>query len=366
MAEATTFGDKRLTTLWRLCARLSEGLFGTWTNTLITISLAGVFGALAVRFFRWAFLSAVWVAPAADAASCRTLRGQGACWAVVHEKYRFLLFATYPYAEQWRPALACIILIALLVFSTRSSVSAHAIWLSWVLGLILICVLMWGGLPGMPYVRQELWGGLPVTLLLAMFGIALALPIGILLALGRRSTNLPVIRILCAGYIELIRAIPLVSLLFMAMFVFPIFLPAGVAIDKLLRAQIALIMFSAAYIAEVVRGGLQSISVGQYEGATALGLGYWRAHVLVILPQVLRATVPALVNTSISIFKSTSLVLVIGLFDLLSAGKAAIVEPQWQSYGLEMYIAISLIYFAFCASLSRYSKRLELPDHNKR
>ncbi len=346
--------------------RLRDGLFGTWINALVTVSLALVVVPLAARFVNWALLSAVWLTPPGEAAACRAALGQGACWALLYEKHRFLLFATYPYAEHWRPALACLLLIALLVLSARSKLFNRTLLAAWGVGLALICTLMWGGVPGLPLVRQELWGGLPVTLLLATFGIVLAFPVGILLALGRRSQALPVIRAMCIGYIELIRAVPLVSLLFMAMFVFPIFLPAGLAVDKLLRAQIALAMFAAAYIAEVVRGGLQSVPPDQYEAAAALGLGYWKTHGLVILPQALRTSVPALVNTSISIFKSTSLVLVIGLFDLLSAGKAAIVDPQWQSYGLEMYIAVSLVYFAFCASLSRYSMGLELPSHDQR
>jgi general L-amino acid transport system permease protein len=343
----------------RAWAALRDGLFGTWISAIATVILAGVIMMLAPKLFDWAVLNAVWTTPPGDAAACRAVRGQGACWALLGEKYRFLFFATYPYEEQWRPAIACVVLIGLFALSAMARRWGRPLLASWAVGLVVVCILMWGGLAGLPFVRQELWGGLPVTLLLSTFGIALALPIGILLALGRRSETLPAIRVMCVGYIELIRGVPLVSLLFMASFVLPIFLPAGLTIDKLLRAQIALIMFSAAYVAEVVRGGLQGVHRGQYEGAEALGLGYWQSHALIILPQALRTAIPALVNTAIALFKSTSLVLVVGLFDLLSAGKAAIVDPQWQSYSLEMYLVISLVYFVFCASMSRYSRHLE-------
>jgi general L-amino acid transport system permease protein len=341
----------------RVGAALRAGLFGSRISAIATVILAGLIVMLAPKLFDWAVLNAVWTTPPGDAAACRAVRGQGACWALLSEKYRFLLFATYPYEQQWRPAIACVVLIGLLALSTMAR--GRPLLAAWAVGLVVVCILMWGGLAGLPFVRQELWGGLPVTLLLSTFGIALALPIGILLALGRSSETLPAIRVMCVGYIELIRGVPLVSLLFMASFVLPVFLPAGLTIDKLLRAQIALIMFSAAYVAEVVRGGLQGVDRGQYEGAEALGLGYWQSHALIILPQALRTAIPALVNTAIALFKSTSLVLVVGLFDLLSAGKAAIVDPQWQSYGLEMYLVISLVYFVFCASMSRYSRHLE-------
>ena len=341
----------------RVGAALRAGLFGSWISAIATVILAGLIVMLAPKLFDWAVLNAVWTTPSGDAAACRAVRGQGACWALLSEKYRFLLFATYPYEQQWRPAIACVVLIGLLALSTMAR--GRLLLAAWALGLVVVCILMWGGLAGLPFVRQELWGGLPATLLLSTFGIALALPIGILLAPGRSSETLPAIRVMCVGYIELIRGVPLVSLLFMASFVLPVFLPAGLTVDKLLRAQFALIMFSAAYVAEVVRGGLQGVHRGQHEGAEALGLGYWQSHALIILPQALRTAIPALVNTAIALFKSTSLVLVVGLFDLLSAGKAAIVDPQWQSYGLEMYLVISLVYFVFCASMSRYSRHLE-------
>jgi general L-amino acid transport system permease protein len=277
---------------------------------------------------------------------------------VIAEKHRFILFGTYPFEEHWRPALCVAIFIGLYVASASRQLSYAQFAAAWTVSLLAIGVLMWGGTLGLPFVPQERWGGLVVTLILATFGLALAFPLAILVALGRRS-RLPAIRILCVLYVELIRGVPLISLLFMSSVILPLFLPEGLNIDKLLRAQIAFILFAAAYLAEVIRGGLQAVPKGQYEAADALGLTYWRKMGLIILPQALRTVIPPLVNTFIGFFKDTSLVLIIGIFDLLSAGKTAILEPAWQGFGIEVYVFCGLIYFAFCFAMSRYSQRLE-------
>ena len=211
----------------------------------------------------------------------------------------------------------------------------------------------------MRYVQQDNWGGLPITLILSTFGLAFAFPLAVLVALGRRSTNLPAVKMICVVYVELIRGVPLISLLFMASVMFPLFLPAGLNIDKLLRAQVAIILFAAAYLAEVVRGGLQALPKGQAEAADALGLSYWQKTSQIILPQALRLVIPPLVNTFIGFFKDTSLVLIIGIFDLLTAGKVALSEPAWQSFSTEVYIVLAIIYFAFCFAMSKYSRGLE-------
>jgi general L-amino acid transport system permease protein len=231
--------------------------------------------------------------------------------------------------------------------------------LVWLITLAAIGVLMWGGVLGLSFVPQDSWGGLPITLILATFGLAFSFPLSILVALGRRSTKLPAVKLLCVLYVELIRGVPLISLLFMASVMFPLFMPEGVNIDKLLRAQIAIILFAAAYLAEVVRGGLQSLPKGQYEAADALGLTYWQKTGKIVLPQALRMVIPPLVNTFIGFFKDTSLVLIIGIFDLLTAGKVALAEPVWQSFSTEVYIALAVIYFAFCFAMSKYSRGLE-------
>jgi general L-amino acid transport system permease protein len=217
---------------------------------------------------------------------------------------------------------------------------------------------MWGGVFGLPYVENERWGGMILTLILFTFGVAFAFPLSILLALARRS-ELPAMRALAVGYIELVRGVPLISLLFMASVMLPLFLPAGVALDKLLRAQLALILFAAAYLAEVVRGGLQAIPKEQYEAADALGLTYWQRTRAVVLPQALRIAVPPLVSTFIGFFKNTSLVVVIGLFDFLSTVKVSLNEPAWTGFGVEAYFFAALVYFVFCYAMSLYSRGLE-------
>ena len=307
------------------------------------------------KFVDWAFVRAVWQP---DPALCRA--ATGACWGFIVEKHRLIAFGTYPYEEHWRPALSSILLVALWMLSAWRRFWKPRLIAIWSAGLIVIGVLMWGGVFGLPYVENERWGGLILTLLLTTFGLAFAFPLSIMLALGRRS-ELPLIRALCIAYIELIRGVPLISVLFMASVMLPLFLPAGVSIDKLLRAQIALILFAAAYLAEVVRGGLQAIPKHQYETADALGFDYFKKTFLIILPQALRIAVPPLVNTCIGFFKDTSLVLIIGLFDLLSTIKVSLNDPAWTGFGVEAYLFAALVYFVFCFAMSRYSRSLERP-----
>ena len=340
-----------------------ENLFANWWSTAITLAMIYLIVKLAVSFVSWAFINAVWVVPVsptgvANTEACRAIKGIGACWAVITEKHRFILFGTYPYEQHWRPAIVCLLFIGLYIVSAMRRFWRWELALVWIGTLTLIGILMWGGILGMPYVPQERWGGLPITLILATFGLAFAFPLAILVALGRRS-RLPAIKALCVLYVELIRGVPLISLLFMASVMFPLFLPEGMNIDKLLRAQIAIILFAGAYLAEVVRAGLQALPRGQYEAAEALGLNYWQKTGFIILPQALRLVIPPLVNTFIGFFKDTSLVLIIGIFDLLTAGKTAIIEPAWQGFGVEVYITLGVIYFCFCFAMSKYSSGLE-------
>jgi general L-amino acid transport system permease protein len=332
---------------------LRDNLFGSWASTVFTLVLLYLLWKGLPPIIDWAFLDAVW---RPDAKACR--EAEGACWGFIAEKHRFILFGTYPYEQHWRPGLASVILIGLWVFSAIRAFWRWWLLIVWVLGLALIGALMWGGILGLPYVENERWGGLILTLLLSTFGVAFAFPLSIVLALGRRS-DMPVIRALCVGYIELIRGVPLISVLFMASVMLPLFLPSGVTIDKMVRAQLAIVMFAAAYLAEVVRGGLQAIPRGQYDAAHALALPYWRRTGLIILPQALRISVPPLVNTFIALFKDTSLVLIIGLFDLLSTIKISLTEPAWNGFGIEAYVFAALVYFAFCFAMSRYSKSFE-------
>jgi general L-amino acid transport system permease protein len=335
---------------------LRANLFSSWPNALLTIAALWLLWRWVPPFVDWAFLDAIWIAP--DSKACRAAAGEGACWAFIAEKHRFILFGTYPFEQHWRPAAACLIIIALWVASALRRFWNWRLVPLWAAGLGAVGVLMWGGVPGLPYVENARWGGLILTLLLTTFGLAIAFPLSILLALGRRS-DMPVIQGLCVGYIELVRGVPLISLLFMASVMLPLFLPEGVTIDKLLRAQIAMILFAAAYLAEVVRGGLQAIPRGQHDAADALGLSYWRKTLLVVLPQALRIAIPPTVNTFIGFFKDTSLVLIIGLFDLLSTIKVSLTEPAWTGFGVEAYLFAAVVYFAFCFAMSRYSQNLE-------
>ncbi len=346
-------------------------LFSSWINTAITLALGYLVVRWTIGFVDWAFLNAIWSVPVvngqAQTQACREIKGVGACWAVVTEKHRFILFGTYPYEEHWRPLLVCVLFVALYIVSALRRFWNWRLIPIWVGTLSVIGVLMWGGVFGLTYVPQERWGGLPITLILSTFGLAFAFPLAVLVALGRRS-KLPAIKTLCVLYVELIRGVPLISLLFMASVMFPLFLPEGMNIDKLLRAQVAITLFAGAYLAEVVRAGLQTLPRGQYEAADALGLSYWQKTGFIILPQALRLVIPPLVNTFIGFFKDTSLVLIIGIFDLLTAGKTAIVEPAWQGFGIEVYITIGLIYLVFCFAMSKYSQDLEreLNRHRRR
>ncbi len=334
-------------------------LFSSWASSAATLLIAYIVLKALFGFLSWSLFNAVWTVPGQDTQVCRDLKGIGACWALISEKYRFILFGTYPYEEQWRELLAIIIFLTLYgVSAMRRFWSVRLVYV-WLVGLVAIGALMWGGFAGMPMVETDRWGGLVITLILATFGIAIAFPIGILLALGRRS-DMPAIKTLCVVYIEAIRGVPLVSLLFMASVMLPLFLPEGMSVNKLLRAQIAFIMFAAAYLAEVVRGGLQAIPKGQYEAANALGLTYWQGTGLIILPQALRLVIPPLVNTFIGMFKDTALVVIIGIYDLLDAAKTTVnTDPQWRGFSVEAYVFVAIIYFVFCFSMSKYSQGVE-------
>jgi general L-amino acid transport system permease protein len=335
-------------------AWVRQRLFSSPLNILLTVLIVWILCMCIPAAVEWLFIKANFSATTAQ--QCR--ESGGACWAFIREKHRLILFGTYPYDEQWRPLIATVILIAVIICSGVRKFWTPMLGVLWVVGLVAVAVLMWGGVLGLTYVENSRWGGLPLTLILATFGIAFAFPLGVLLALGRRS-HMPAIKALSVVYIELIRGVPLISLLFMSSVMLPLFLPEGYSIDKLLRALIAIIMFAAAYIAETVRGGLQAIPKGQYEGADSLGLTYWQQMRKIVLPQALKIVIPPLVGIFISLFKDTSLVVIIGIFDLTLAAKAALSDAAWRGFSIEAYLFISFIYFIFCFSMSKYSQALE-------
>ena len=338
-----------------LLAWIKINLFGGPTTGLLTVLIGGVLLYLIPQFLSWAIFRAAW-APNYDA--CR-VDGVGACWGVVAEKYRFILFGRYPFEEQWRPLIATILLLSLLVASCM-----RAFWHAW-LGILWIAVLsgffllMYGNVLGLSKVETDRWGGLPLTLLLASLSMVMAFPIAMLVALGRRS-NLPAIRTVSTLYVELIRGVPLISVLFMASFMFPLFMPQGLTIDVLVRVLVGITLFAAAYMAEVIRGGLQAIPKGQIEAAATLGLSYWQTQRKIVLPQALAMVVPSIMNNFIGLFKDTSLVTIVSLYELTGALSLALnSDANWRPFKIEGYLFIALIYFAFCFSMSRYSMWVE-------
>ena len=336
-------------------AWLQRSFFDGWANTLLTLAVVALLVLAVPPLFDWA----VWYAvPGADNAACRAAHGSGACWGVVAEKGRLIVFGRYPYEEQWRPLVACALLVALLVASCLRRYWRPALALAWIVVFGLLFGLMKGGVFGLTPVETARWGGLPLTLLLSSVSLVIAFPLAVLVALGRQS-HLPAIRTLCVLYVELIRGVPLISVLFMASFVLPLFMPQGATIDVLLRVLIGMTLFTAAYLAEVVRGGLQALPKGQIEAAQSLGLGYWQTQRKVVLPQALRTVVPAIVNTFIGAFKDTSLVTIVSLYDLTGAVQLALGDADWRKFFLEGQLFVAAIYFVACFAMSRYSRWLE-------
>lgn len=333
---------------------LRERLFGSVGNTLLTVAMLALFASYLPSLLRWTVFDATWWA--APAAVCRAQGG--ACWAFVHEKFRLILFGRYPFEEQWRPLAALLLTIALVLASCSLRFGWRMVAIGWLVGIAVVIGLMRGGVLGLNPVPTDLWGGLPLTVFLAVGGIVGAFPLAVALALGRRS-QLGVVRGVSVVFIEMVRGVPLVSVLFMASFMIPLFLPGKLQVDALLRALAAITLFSAAYLAEAIRGGLQAVPAGQEQAAKALGLGYWPTSLLIVVPQALRHAIPAIANLFIGLFKDTSLVGIVGLTDLLLATKQALGDPQWRSFSLEGYIFVALIYVAFCSFISHYSRALE-------
>ncbi len=332
---------------------LKENLFNGVINSLLTIIIFLFMVKFVPPFIKWAFVDSVWFSTSQVCKEC-----EGACWSAITKNFRFMIFGIYPYELHWRPFVSMLSLFTLLYFTYYRKYWSKTLLYAWLTGLVAMAVLMKGGIFGLTPVPTEMWGGLPLTLLLSIFGLTAAYPLGVILALGRDS-KMPGIRYMCVTYIELIRGVPLISLLFMASIIFPLFLPEGVTINKILRAQAAIIFFTAAYIAEVVRGGLQGMNKGQYEAADALGLNYYQTMRLIILPQALKIVIPPTVSVLVSAFKDTSLVVIISLYDLLFAAKTVIQKPQWNGFSTEVYIFVAILYFLGCFSMSNFSRKLE-------
>ena len=329
-------------------------LFHDWKTTLGTLVIGLVLLAVVPRLLNWALVNAVW---SGGYETCQA--ASGACWAVVHEKFRFILFGRYPHAEHWRALVCTVMLLGLILASCTRAFWKPWLALVWLAVLPAYFALMRGGFAGLRQVETDLWSGLPLTILLASLSMVMAFPIAVLIALGRRS-GMPAIRSLCTVYVELIRGVPLISVLFMASFMFPLLMPQGFNIDVLVRVPAGITLIAAAYVAEVIRGGLQAIPKGQVEAAATLGLSYWQMQRKIVLPQALAMVVPGLMNNFISTFKDTSLVAIVSLYELTGAmGMAMNSDANWRPFRIEGYLFIAAIYFVFCYSMSRYSQWIE-------
>ena len=346
---------------------IRANLLATPKDTVLTIIGLAVLALILPGAINFLFLDAAWFG--ADRAVCATIAQggtqpdgwKGACWAFVESRFSQFIFGRYPLEERWRVILVGVMFIALLApmlipKAPRKGLNALLLFIVFP---IVAFFLLHGGF-GLEQVETPLWGGLMVTLILSFVGIAVSLPLGILLALGRRS-DMPVIKMICVIFIEVVRGVPLITVLFMANVMLPLFMPTGWTIDNFLRALVGVSLFASAYMAEVVRGGLQAIPKGQYEGADSLGLSYWQKTRLIILPQAIKLVIPGIVNTFIGLFKDTSLVSIIGMFDLLGIVRLNFTDATWATpvTPLTGLIFAGFVFWIFCFGMSRYSAFME-------
>lgn len=335
---------------------LRDNLFSSTFNSVLTVICLVLVGYWSLAFIEWGILNSVWNTD--DHNVCR--EASGACWAVIGEKHRPMLFGVYPYEEHWRLVIALVVYLGTVCATLSPPMwKKHILIPMWIVALFVVGTMLWGGIFGLTYVRSSEWGGLPLTMVLFTGTLIVGFPIAILLALGRRS-KLPAVKAICVTLIESMRGVPLITILFVAVNVFPLFLPEGMEIDQMLRVVVGMAIFFACYQAEVIRGGLQAIPRGQYEAAEAIGLGYWRMTYKIILPQALRICLPGIVNHVIAALKNTSFVLIIGLFDILTATTAVMQDPLWRRFFVEAYLFVAVVYFIFCYALSKYSQRVEI------
>ncbi|RBO86309.1 amino acid ABC transporter permease [Marinomonas aquiplantarum] len=335
-------------------AWVRQNLLSSPLNVFLTLFSFYILYLLIPPIIEWGIVGATFTG--ASKADCT---GDGACWAFIGVYFKQFMYGLYPSEETWRINLALILLVILL--GTYAVKTVNKLYLSLVILVVYPVIayfLFAGGVFGLEIVETSLWGGLFLTTLLGVVGIVASFPLGVLLALGRQS-KMPIAKSVCIVFIETIRAVPLITILFMASVMIPLFLPEGMNFNKLLRVLIGITLFSAAYMAEVIRGGLQAIPKGQYEAADAMGLTYWQSMILVILPQALKLVIPGIVNTFIGLFKDTTLVYIVGMFDLLGRIQAATHDANWLGMTIEGYAFAGFIYWAACFGMSRYSMRIE-------
>jgi general L-amino acid transport system permease protein len=335
-------------------------LFSSVASSLVTIALIALTLWLLPPLIGWATWQAIWSAP--DGALCRANQ-DGACWAFIAQKSSYLLFGSYPESEHWRVTLAealGAVLIGWLLWAGAPRKGLAAVLFFFVYPLVAFLLLHGSTTLGLPIVDTILWGGVFVSLLVSLVGIVFSLPLGVLLALGRRSRQ-PVIKALSIIFIEVVRGVPFITVLFMANNLLPLFVPDDYAPDRFLRPLVGTALFAAAYLAEEVRGGLQTLPKGQYEAAAAIGLGYWRMMGLVVLPQALTLVIPGIVNNFIGLFKDTTLVSIVGMTDFLGAMDNAMKDTVWSGPTILVtgYAFAGLFYYVVCAAMSRYARATE-------
>jgi general L-amino acid transport system permease protein len=338
---------------------LMQNLMSSPLNIALTLGSMYLIYIAIPPILDWVLFDADWTGETRDDCS-----REGACWVYIRIWFKQLMYGRYPDAELWRINTVYLVLI-LAMIPLFLKTFPYKLWIGAFLLFVypvFAFVMLYGDAAGLELIETPLWGGLFLTLVIAVTGIVASLPIGIVLALGRRS-EMPVVRAMCVAFIELWRGVPLITVLFMSSVMFPLFMPEGVNFDKLVRALVGVMLFSAAYMAEVVRGGLQAIPKGQFEAAQALGLSYWKLMGLIILPQALKIVIPGIVNTFIGLFKDTTLVLIIGLFDFLGMAQAVATNPDWLGFYVEGYVFVGLGFWIFCFSMSRYSQHLERKLH---
>ena len=336
-----------------------SNLFSSPFNILLTLAACWLLWKLLPPAIDWLFINAVW--DASGRKECWALMTEpraGACWAFIIGSLDFLIYSWYPEDQRWRVNTAFILLIFAIFGLLKDQLPGRKYWLIYAtLYPFLGAWLLFGGF-GLEQIATNKFGGILLTIIIGITGISFSLPIGIVLALGRRS-RMPALRAICVMMIEFFRGVPLITLLFVASSMLTYFLPPGTNFDLLLRVLIMVTLFASGYIAEVVRGGLQGLSSGQYESADSLGLTYWQAHRLIILPQALKISIPGIVNTFIGLYKDTTLVLIIGMLDILGLGRARATDPDWMGLEPELYIFVALFFFLCCFGMARYSLSLE-------
>jgi len=397
---------------------LRHNLFSTWYNSLATLLVFYLAWLAIPPVIDWAFISSVWEAN--DYKECKAA-GTGACWGMIDKRFNLFMYGFYDSNEFWRPNLAIVVFMIAMVpvlfdkvpgrkfcvpflilgypplavalirgpveMSTFQSTTGIVVWVAMFAGavflghrgaktlnaamsgigytaayiILFVIFISWG--LGLTPTETDTYGGLMLTLILAGVGIAVSLPLGVLLALGRRASSMPIVQMLCIGFIEIIRSVPLISVLFMAQFMLPLFMPEGVKFDNVMRALVGFSLFAAAYMAEVIRGGLQAIPKGQFEAADSLGLNFYLNMRLIVLPQAMKIVIPGIVSTFIGLFKDTSLVSIIALADLLLVAKQSYTDSNWLGLEHTAYAFIAVIYFCICFSMSRYSMYLERKLH---